>query len=457
MNETTLKLVTIVAFSLAADAPAQMPPPPAITLRQAAELALARAPDLAAAQATARERAASARLAGDELRPQAWLMTTPGYAHGLPVAIAGSVPAVAGVAWRTILYDRATRVEVLQREAESRAAAGRSERTRIEVVRDVLIAFSHCWEDDRIVTAVRQRQEAAEQILEHTLVRQAAGRCTELEVEQARLNLARARMHALDLETERDLDRLELSHLTGVPATQLSVPPDDPLGALPDVPHENDIEAAQAADPELSAATRSIALLSTAADLAAATAGPVVQAEAQYARLSRANHYDSFYRRFVADDWSVGISVVLPLWSGGRHGDAAARAAASLERMQNERRSRASALEMQTRRAVWSADRTRAGASLAREATVVAQEALRIAHARAKEGRGDTDEVEHREIGLADAKEEEVRSEASCFAARVELLALRGDLLGAILDLQAPAPPSGGPAAGGGAISQESH
>jgi multidrug efflux system outer membrane protein len=440
MNETTLKLVTIVAFSLAADAPAQMPPPTAITLRQAAELALARAPDLAAAQATARERAASARLAGDELRPQAWLMTTPGYAHGLPVAIAGSVPAVAGVAWRTTLYDRATRVEALQREAESHSAAGRSERTRIEVVRDVLIAFSRCWEDDRIVAAVRQRQEAAGQILEHTLVRHAAGRCTELEVEQARLNLARARMRALDLETERDLDRLELSRLTGAPATQLSVPPDDPLGALPDLPHENDIEAAQAADPELSAAARSIALLSTAADLAAAPAGPVVQAEAQYARLSRANHYDSFYRRFVADDWSVGISVVLPLWSGGRHGDAAARAAASLERMQNERRSRASALEMQTRRAIWSADRTRAGVSLAREATAVAQEALRIADARAKEGRGDIDEVEHREIGLADAEEDEVRSEASYFAARVELLALRGDLEVAVLGPAAPAP-----------------
>jgi outer membrane protein TolC len=428
MSETSLKVVTAVVLSLAVEAWGQTPPVAPLTLRRAAELALERAPGLAAAQAAASESAAAARLAADELQPQAFLTMTPGYSHGLPTAIAGSVPALAGVSLRATLYDRATRVQALQREAESASATAGSERARIDTVRAVLLAYTSCWADERMLPAAQARRQAAERVLEHTLALQAAGRATDLDVEQARLNVSRARLRTLDLQTTRDLDWLELARLTGLTGTPVPPLAEDPLSSLPEVPAGDSVEAARAADPELRAAARSVALLGKAAGLVTGAASPVVEAEAQYARLSRANHYDEFYRRFVADDWSVGVLVALPIWNGGRHRDAAARAAASLMRAQSERSSRASALELEVRRNAWGADRARAGASLAREAVAVAQEALRVARARAGEGRGGADDVAEREIALADAQEEQVRAEESCFAARVELLAVRGDL-----------------------------
>jgi outer membrane protein TolC len=455
MSETSLKLVTVVGVFLAVDLWGQPTPAATITLRRAAELALAHAPALTAAQATASERAASARLAADELRPQAWLVTTPGYSRGLPTAIAGSVPAIAGFSLTETLYDRAARVQTLEREADSSSAAAGSERARIEAVRAALLAYSSCWADDRMLAAVQRRRGAAERILDQTLSRQAEGRSTDLEVEQARLNLARARMHALDLGTAHDLDWLELCRLTGWPTAPIPPALEDPLASLPELPDGDDVQAARAGDPELRAATRSISLLGEAADLETGGLAPVVQAEAQYNRLLRANHFDTFYRRFVADNWSVGVSVVLPIWSGGRRGDAAARAEAVLARAQGEHQARASALEMQVRRAVWGADRSRAGTSLAREATAVAREALRVVLARAAEGRGDAGEVENREIALADADEEEARSDVSWFAARVELLALRGDLPEVVLGSHAT-PLTDPPTAGEGALRQES-
>ena len=72
-----------------------------LTLRRAVELALARSPELAAAG----------------FRPEAFASTTPGYSTGLPVAVAGQVPAIFGVSVRTSLYDPARREGALAARA----------------------------------------------------------------------------------------------------------------------------------------------------------------------------------------------------------------------------------------------------------------------------------------------------------------------------------------------------
>jgi outer membrane protein len=439
MNERTYTPLTAVILCLATGAAAQSPPPP-LTLRQAAELALVHAPELAAAQAAAAESAAAARLAADEFHPEAWLTGAPGWARGVPLAIAGSVPAALSVACRTTLYDRSSRLEVLQRQAAASEAAGRGERARLDILREALVAYARCWADDAIVAAGKERQQAAARIAGRAQQRQAEGRGTELDVDEARLTLARARMRALDLETERELDRLDLARLTGVPAEELSFPARDPLEGLPDVSGGDGGEAAQAADAELHAADRSIRLLEQAAGLATTSFTPVVQAEAQYARLSRMNDFDTYYRRFAINDWSVGVVVALPLWSGGRESDVAARTAATLARVQDQRRSRASALAIGVRRSDAEAERAGAAAQIGRQAVAVAEDGLRVVRALAAEGRADADEVDRRVLTLADAREEAARARLSCFAARVERLALHGDLLTAVTGPAGPAP-----------------
>ena len=68
-----------------------------LTLKRAAERALARAPEVAVARAQVDEAAAGARAAKAAFAPQAFATTTPGYSNGLPVAVAGRVPSVFGV------------------------------------------------------------------------------------------------------------------------------------------------------------------------------------------------------------------------------------------------------------------------------------------------------------------------------------------------------------------------
>src|SRR5450759_4298668 len=90
-----------------------------LTLREAVERVLAHSPSLAAAEAARSEAAASERLARDAFHPEAWATTTPGYSSGLPTAIAGRAPAIAGLEVRQTLYDRSSRSAVFQSEART--------------------------------------------------------------------------------------------------------------------------------------------------------------------------------------------------------------------------------------------------------------------------------------------------------------------------------------------------
>src|SRR5437588_6624558 len=71
---------------------AQGLPEAPLTLRRAAERALARAPEIAVARAQVDEASAGVRAAKAAFGPQAFATTTPGYSNGLPVAVAGRVP-----------------------------------------------------------------------------------------------------------------------------------------------------------------------------------------------------------------------------------------------------------------------------------------------------------------------------------------------------------------------------
>ena len=163
-------------------------------------------------------------------------------------------------------------------------------------------------------------------------------------------------------------------------------------------------------------------------------------------RLSRANGIDQFYVKFREDDWSLAVAVSYPLWSGGRLRDSVSQTDANLERLKSEERARAEELEIEVHRAQAGVDQAVAGLAITRQATAVAEEDLRLAGAMAAEGRGGQDDLENREVALAETREEEIKATANLLNARVQLLAVRGDLLPR-LGVDDPAAAAAAPAA----------
>lgn len=436
-DRTALPLTALLlcALGVPSGARTQTPPGGTLTLHRAVELALARAPQVAVASAAREVTEADLRLAGDSFHPEAELSTTPGVARGLPVAVFGRVPAIVGVSGHQTLYDPARRYELL--ETEARAAQGRaqSEMARREAARAAALLYVRCWADQAKVQAAARRELALGRSLARVQVQEREGRVIGLAVEEVRLRAERARLGRLGNESELDLDRLELARLTSAPVGALALA--DPEQELPAAAAAaDDLQAARAADPELRADTEALDLLGRGAGLRQRRLAPTVEAVAQYYRLDAAS-FGRFYRRFRADDWSLAVSFALPLWTGGRAADGLARTQATVAQKSAEKLARQSELDLAMRRAEAARDRARAAASLARQGETLAAEDLRVTRALAAEGRTGEDEVDAKESALAAALEESAQAARDLLATRIDLLALRGELLDALA-------PSGG-------------
>jgi outer membrane protein TolC len=120
----------------------QAPPADALTLRHAVELALERAPQLAATRASRDEALAAANISRDALHPSVWASTTPGYSSGLPVSVAGSVPAYASIEVRQTIYDPWRKNEALQAQASAADFEGAVESGCAATVRTVATAYA---------------------------------------------------------------------------------------------------------------------------------------------------------------------------------------------------------------------------------------------------------------------------------------------------------------------------
>jgi outer membrane protein len=428
----TLVLATL-ACALAAPGMAQSLPTDALTLKRAAELALARAPEAAAARADAAEADASARAAAAGFAPQAFATTTPGYSSGLPVAVAGRVPSIFGVEVHQTLYDPAARAETLVARARADALEGTSALSRSAAARALVLSYGRNWEDRRRIANARRQMESLEAVERRAgaLVRE--GRATDLDMGRAGLEVARAKQALADRVAESDLDRRELAWLIGRPRDESVDVAEDPLAALPDRPSGDTLAAARAADPQLAALDRQEGGLERAASLQKHAWLPTVQAEGQYMRLANYNNFDQYFVKFKTNDFAVGVSVAIPLWTGGRldHGGTAAQA--RLDRVEADRRARERDLELAVRRAEADLDHARGEFQLATRALSVARDAFRATEALANEGRAEPDAVDRAEIAIAKAEDDMGQASQGLLAARARLLELTGDLPTALL------------------------
>jgi len=429
---TSLAALALLAAAWPLPMSAQAPPPPpgeTLTVRRAVELALERAPEVAVSRAEADDAAASARLSRAGLKPFASISTTPGYSTGLPVQVAGQVPSIFGFEVRQTLYDPSRRALVFDAEASAAEARGALAKASAGAARAVTLSYARVWSGQQKVESARRRVESREAILRRATVLKREGRRTDLEVESAGLQVARAKQKLLDSQSELDLDRLELARLIDWPAGRALVLSEDPREAFREADAGEHLAAARSADPQLKSISDRIAALSQSAALAEKTWRPIVEAEAQYLRLASYNNFDQYFVNFKENNFTVGVSVILPLWSGGRFAEARAGARSRLSRAEAERTVREKELELAVKRA--EADLVRAGAesALSGRATAVAREELRVARALADEGRGEPDAVELREIAVGEAEDEEAAAAQGLLTARVRLLELTGVLI----------------------------
>jgi outer membrane protein TolC len=424
------RAVLTILLALAPAAFAESPPARNLTVRQTVEAALSRAPALAAARAAAREASASARLAGDVFHPELWFRSTPGYATGLPVAVVDQVPAVFGFSLRDTLYSPAARAEAFEAAAEARGRTGDAENLQVEIAESSVVLYARLWADQIRADGARRRISAEESISKRAAALQREGRKTDLELERVRLEEARVRQQLLDSESDLSLDEASLRWMTGSPAGVEIRLAEDPTSAIPEAAAGESLPLARQRDARLRALDSEAEALGEAAKARANAWKPEIDAEIQYWYLSPFKNYSKYYNNFTQNDFSVGVTIAMPIWSGGRLPDAADRVREKVARVEQERRVREWEVEMAVRQAEASGERARASLALALRAEGIARQALEVARLIAADGRGEADDVDRQQIALLDAEDEAARASLELISARAKLLALRGDLPG---------------------------
>jgi outer membrane protein, multidrug efflux system len=399
-----------------------------LKLQDAIERALAQAPELRAAAAARSEAEASVRAAGSARKPELWVRTGPGYASGLPAPVLGELPAAFGVQLRAGLFDSDTRAGEARARAEAAAARGGVAGARVAVARATAEAFGRCLRDAAGLAAATDRAEERARAREQAEARLREGRATGLEVERAGLDEARAREDVADWRSRQELDRLTLAGLVGTKPEDLAPLSAESVAALGEPAPGDDLDRARVFDPELLALADSALHLDRAASVRRGWFQPVIQAEAQYSRLYRTADWDAYYSTFQPDNWSVGASIAVPLYSGGRLHAQAARARAAADEASAKREVRERELVLMVARARAELERARARADLAERAEALARRAMGEAEALADEGRLEPAERTRRRIELLEAEEETARARYQLLQTKIALLALRGDL-----------------------------
>jgi outer membrane protein len=417
------QLLAAAAVAIASAAAAQTPPP--LTIQQAIAMAVDRSPDIAAARAAQREAAASADLARSAFRPAATVSTTPGYATGLPVAILGSVPAIASVEAHETLYDNFVRSDALSAAAQADARAIDIENATRQTAEAAAQAYARYAADRTIVANARGRIAAMRAELARVAALVTEGRATQLDADRAQLQVDRAENQTAAAGRASDVDEARLRQLTGW-STPGAIPVATATLDVPAGTTDDHLAAAAAHDLEMRSLDRQLSILRQSVSILRRPFQPSIQAQTQYSRLF--GRYSRFYREFKTDDFSIGASIVIPIWTGGRRAASIERVNAQLQRLEAQRASRQAAIENAVRAAESDLNAAQGELRIALRAKAIAEESLRIGKLLAQEGRGEPNGVTASEVELTDANDEIARAELHVSAATARILSLRGEL-----------------------------
>jgi outer membrane protein TolC len=417
-------------------APAQVDGKPGggvLTLKEAIQMALSRAPEIAIAEAQIARSGEVLRETRSANLPQVVTGTGLAYNNGFPLSIEGSAPSAIQVGVTQSIFSK--RNKNLIREAEEGLKANKigSDGARNELaVRTALVYYElhHArrlealW-SQRLQTATKD-QQATETLLE-------AGKVRPLDVTLASTMTASAEQQLLVAKEQARLAETELRGLTGRQEAlplQTVEPQFDPalLGLPDDVLYQKALEA----HPEILQAESNLRAKEFHLEAEKGAKYPRIDLVSQYALFARFNNYQDYFNRFSRNNYVIGMSVQVPLFDGFQSSSRIAQSRQDVAEARLRLERAKTNLRLGIERSL-SALRVAKGAiDLARRELETARESARVSQTLLEAGRISPKEmlapqilVREKEIALLDA-------EKSLFEREVELLQIAGSAASAI-------------------------
>ena len=359
-----------------------------LTLRQAVQKALEQNPEVAMSRLDALKATQAIRLAKEPFYPRAGAGSGLAWSSGFPLSIEGSAPAAVQIRINESIFNRPLTYAVLQAKEEARGAAFAVQDKRDEVVFRVAGLFLDADRMSRQTRSARSQTESLDKVLGAVRARAEEGRELPVAVEEAKVEVLRAKQRELNLAADAEYARRNLALVLGYPAGDAVEPGEEERSAIPVAgTEESAVAAALAASPELKRMASAIEVKNLGIKAERAKRLPQVDLVAQYALLTRYSHYDEYFAKFQRHNGQLGASFQIPLFVSGGIEVAVGQAELEQRRLRTEMETARSRIALAVHLAYQDMAKSDGAISLARAELELARSRLSVALAQMTEGR----------------------------------------------------------------------
>ena len=269
----------------------------ALPLKRVVELALEHSTAAEIAAADEQRAAANYRELRDNFIPQVTTGAGLGWTYGFPLSLEGSAPALFNLNAQSPLYHFELYDFLGAARADSTASSLRSKDQRNQIIQDTVLSYIELQKWEQRLLRLHQSESEARTMQAAVAQRVGQGIDSELEGTKARLSVARIHLRIAEAQGAADVLRAHLAQLTGLPARGIET--EDSIPAPPQLtPEENAPAESNPADsnPAVQAALEHARAQYLRAQGEHKAWMPSIDLAAQYAVLSRFNHYEDYFQ-----------------------------------------------------------------------------------------------------------------------------------------------------------------
>ncbi|MDP9055414.1 MAG: TolC family protein [Acidobacteriota bacterium] len=311
------RIVLLLAAALSARAETHT-----LTLKQAIDRALSQNPEVVMARLDETRATLGVRVAKSPFTPRVGMGSGLAYSNGFPLSIDGSAPAIFQVKANESLFNKPQSYAIQQARESARGAGFAAGEKSDEIVWRVASLYIDADRAGRVAESAQKQVESLQKVLETAQARVDRGRELSVAAQEANVNLLRARQRLLNLQTDREYGSRSLAVTLGfgegdvVNPAQENPAREEPRA--PAIPATEDaaIAAALGKSKEIRRLESNLAAKGLEIKGGRAQRLPRMDLVAQYAMLSKYNHYQQYFASFSRNNGEIGASIEVPIFVG---------------------------------------------------------------------------------------------------------------------------------------------
>lgn len=394
-----------------------------LSIQEAVQMALGHSPEVMMAKAQAIRASEAVRETHSLNRPQVYAGTGLAYNNGFPLSIEGSAPSIFQVAATQSIFSKKN--SNLIREAEQSVKASRygTDSARNDLALKTAYAYYKLHRARQVIALTSERRETAQKQQKLVEAQLEVGRVRNVDVTLARTATMAAEQQLLVAQEQAKIGERELRELTGLPPS-VSIKTLEPQieNIIFEMDEDSLYNKALENTPEILRTEATLKAKQFHVEAEKGESWPRLELISEYALFSRTNNYDDYFNRFTRNNYLLGLSIQVPIFTGSRTRSRVEQSRQEASEEHYRLQSLKSDLKLNIQRGLSSLRIARSTLDLARSEKEAAKEMLQINETMLQSGRISLKEFEDSRLQLQQKELAVLEADEALFQRKLELL-----------------------------------